>query len=172
MRPLPVLLLLPLVVGGCGGGDPVDLSGVYRVDVAVESAPCGADTPTISPPAYVKLGKESLFGQQYFDYATCTDAAGTDCAGGGLFSGFFEPIDDGWRGVVTSSSGSGGSCSLGYFEQTAILTDGMLVIEASTYRDTVDLAAEQCQPEEAERRGDTMPCEEHTRVDATRQASP
>lgn len=168
MRVLLALVLVLPLVGACGGDDPVDLSGVYRVDVAVESAPCGADLPTSSPPAYVKLGKENLFGQQYFDYATCTDAAGTDRAGGGLFTGFFEPIDGGWRGVVTSSSGAGGSCSLGYFEQTAILTEAMLVIEASTYRDSVELAAEQCQPEEAERRGDTMPCEEHTRIDATR----
>ena len=32
----------------------------------------------------------------------------------------------------------------------------------------VALPEAQCEPEEAERRGDAMPCEEHSRVDATR----
>jgi hypothetical protein len=96
------------------------------------------------------------------------DEAGTDCgSGGGLFSGFFEPIDDGWRGVVTSSSGSGGRCSLSYFEQTAILKSTMLTIDASRFSDTVDLPEDKCEPEEAEKRGDEMPCAEHEHFEAT-----
>ena len=157
-----------LVLVGCGS-DNVDLTGMYRVDGAVGSAPCGTDAPLQDAPAFLKFAKDEFLGQTYFKYDGCTDEAGTDCmATGGLFSGFFEPIDGGWRGVVTSSSGGGGSCTLSYFEQTAILDDDALVIESHDYRDVVDLPDDKCEPEEAEKRGDAMPCVEHTRFDATR----
>ena len=153
---------------GCSG-DSVDLTGMYRVDSAVGSAPCGTDTPLQDPPAFLKFSKDEFLGQTYFKYDGCTDEAGTDCmATGGLFSGFFESIDGGWRGVVTSSAGAGGSCTLGYFEQTAILDGDALVIESHDHRDVVELPDDKCEPEAAEKRGDEMPCVEHRRFDATR----
>lgn len=162
---------MALLIGlaACGGGDGIDLSGMYRVDVAVGAMPCGEDTPLPSIPPFLKFAPDEFLGQKYYKYDGCMDEAGTDCAAtGGLFTGFFEPIDDGWRGVVTSSSGSGGSCSLSYFDQTAILKQTALVIDGSSFREVVDLPEDKCDPDEAERRGDSMPCAEHERIEATK----
>ena len=166
MRPLHVTVILALG-GGCGGD--VDLSGIYRVEVAVASRPCGADAPVTSGPSFVKLTKANLFGTDYFAYDGCTDEAGTDCASiGGLFGGFFEPIDGGWRSFSSYASNSGLNCTLGISDTTAILDGTRLVVDGSTYEDRVELPEEQCTPEEAERRGDAMPCTKHERVEATR----
>jgi hypothetical protein len=160
---------LLLVIAACGGSSSTDLTGMYRVDVAVSSMPCGNDAPIAMPPAFLKFAKDEFLGQSYFKYDECKDEAGTDCPNsGGLFTGFFEPISNGWKGVVTSSSGAGGMCSLTYFEQTAVLKDLTLVVDASSFSDDVSLPDDQCEPEEAEKRGTDMPCEEHTRFEATK----
>lgn len=167
MRLLPLALVSCVACGGGSGG--IDLTGMYRVDVAVGSMPCGTDTPLSSISPFLRFAKDEFLGQDYFKYDGCNDEAGIDCgSAGGLFSGFFEPIDDGWRGVVTSSSGSNGTCSLSYFEQTAVLKSTMLVIDGSSYRDTVALPDAQCEPDEAERRGKDMPCAEHEHIEATK----
>jgi hypothetical protein len=160
------LLLCGLLVA-CSD-DTTDLTGMYRVDVAVGSMPCGADMPLPSIPPFLKFSKDEFLGQDYFKYDSCMDEAGTDCsATGGLFSGLFEPIDDGWRGVVTSSSkGSGTMCTLTYFEQTAILKGAALVVDGASFTEMLELA--NCEPEEAENRGKDMPCLEHERIDATK----
>jgi hypothetical protein len=157
-----------LALGACGT-DPVDLTGVYRVDVALGSMPCGTDEPLATFSPFLKLAKDEFLGQSYFKYEGCTDEAGAECTTtGGLFAGFFEPIDDGWRAIVTSSSGASGRCALSYFEQTAILKHDTLVIDGSAFRDEVDLPSVECDPDEAERRGADMPCEEHERFESTR----
>lgn len=86
-----------------------------------------------------------------------------------MFGGFAEPIEDGWRGVITTSSGGGGSdCLLGYSEQTAVLRGSALVIELERHSEDVPgLSETECDPSEAERRNITMPCDEHELVDAT-----
>jgi hypothetical protein len=162
------LLVIASALAACGD-DGVDLRGTYRVDLAVGSAPCGDDQRLDTVAAFLRFNREDLFGSPYYTYDGCTDEAGTDCSSmGGLFGGFYEPIDDGWLGVITSSSGSGGSCLLNYLEQTATLEGEVLSIEVNEYRDEVELPDEMCQPEEAEARGDSMPCVEHTHIDATR----
>lgn len=170
MRCLLVVTFLGPIVGACGGDDGgIDLTGIYRVEAAIGSAPCGTDVPDPDAPPFLRFTKEEILGAPYFAYEGCMDEAGTDCGGGaGVFGGVFEPIDGGWRGVVTSSSGTGGTCALGYFEQTALLDGTMLVIESNRHGETVALPEAQCRPEEAEKRGDAMPCEEHVRIDATR----
>ncbi len=147
--------------------DDVDLTGVYRVDADVASSPCGTDQPIMMPPAYLRLAKDELLGNEYFSLQTCSDAAGTDCAGGGLFgTSFHEPIDGGWRGVMYSASGTTATCDLSYTEHTAVLTSAMLVVDITTYSEqTSDVA---CTVDEAEARGTTMPCSDHERIDATR----
>lgn len=165
-----VIGLALAVLGAACGSDEIDLSGVYRVDSAVGSAPCGADEP-ISYAPFVKFQKDDFFGATLFTYEGCTDESGTSCQSmGGLFGGFAEPIDDGWRGVLSSSSGGGPlDCALGFTQQTAILKGSALTIEVSSHFDTVmGLSEEQCSPEEAESRGTELPCEEHELVLATK----
>lgn len=159
---------LLLALAACS--DNVDLTGVYRVDRAVGSAPCGTDEP-IEFAAVVKFEEMELFGQEYFAYSGCTDESATECTSiGGLFEGFFEPIDDGWLGRSSFSSGGGGSeCLLGITRQTAILKGSALTIEATDREESVPgLTEEACSPDTAEQRGDAMPCVRHELVEATK----
>jgi hypothetical protein len=157
------------VAAACGG-DPVDLTGVYRVDRAVGSAPCGADMPiTYSP--YLVFERHELAGQPVYTYAGCADEAMSGCIPmGGLFEGFAEPIDDGWRGVITFASGGAMTdCRLGYVLQTAILVDRALAVEVTSHGDRApELSGAACSPAEADRRGAAMACLEHTLVEATK----
>jgi hypothetical protein len=153
-----------VVLAACGT-DEVDLTGIYRVDADVGSMPCGADTPVAMPPPYLKFAKGEIFGSEYFAMLTCSDEAGTNCTGGGLFGDSFpEPIDGGWRGVVTAASGTT-TCFLTYIEQTAKLSGVKLVVDIATHGEEGSPSA--CTTEEADRRGKDMPCTEHERIDAT-----
>ncbi len=165
------LVLLAVVVTACGSDD-VDLTGIYRVDVAVESEPCGTDAPQNMPPAYLKLTKDSFFGADYFSMERCADAAGTDCSGGGLFGdSFSEPIDNGWRGITTASSSGGSSdptCSLSYTRGEAVLVGPKLTVDTNEYGTEVDNTEALCTSDEAERRNDSMPCVRHEKLEATK----
>lgn len=158
-----------IMVAACGVDD-VDLTGLYRVDSAIGSAPCGSDA-TIEFPPFVKFAKMELFGQPYFGYDGCADATAAECESiGGLIGGFFEPIDGGWLGRSSFSSGGGGSeCLLGIVRQTAILAGTNLTIESTGREELViGLSEEQCSPDEAEQRGEAMPCVNHSLVAATK----
>jgi len=165
-------LLVLLMVAGCSD-DGVDLGGVYRVDTSVESEPCGVDMPAAMPAVYVKFVEDEIFGSKYYAMEECSDAAGLDCSGGGLFGGssFSEPIDDGWRGVTLSSSSGGSSdptCLLFYSEGTAILKGGLITVESSDYSEEVANTEELCTTDEAEKRGTSMMCERHEKLTATK----
>lgn len=166
------LVLAGIVAAGCGS-DEVDLTGMYRVDTAVASMPCGNDQPVAMPPAYLKISKGEFFGATIFSMAECTDEAGTDCTGGGLFGGdsFSEPIDGGWRGVLTSWSNGGDmdpTCTLSYAVSLALLSGATLTIESTRYGEEVENTETLCTTEEAERRADAMPCELHETLEATK----
>ena len=158
---------LAALLAGCGSD--VDLTGVYQVDTSVASRPCGADAPVTNGSPFVKFSKGELFGTEYFAYDQCTDEAGTDCSSvGGLLSGFFEPVEGGWRGFSSYSSNSGLNCTLGTSDTTAILVGALIVIDGSRYEERLEISEDQCTPDEAEKRGDAMPCIEHERIEAIR----
>lgn len=162
------LALAALVLAACTSN--VDLTGVYRVDTDVGSAPCGADTAIADGPPYLKFTKSSLLGTDYFAYDGCTDAAATMCTSvNGLFDGFSQPIDHGWQGVVESSSPNAGMCLLSYVVATATLSGTSLVIENHSYSDTVMLDAAMCTTDEAAKRNTALPCTTHERIEATKQ---
>jgi hypothetical protein len=155
-----------LVITACGS-DPIDLTGVYRVDSAIGSMPCGTDA-TIDFAPFVRFTKTDFLGAPLFQYDGCMDEAATDCSSlPGLFG---EPQDDGWLGRTSSSSGGGGfPCGLGLTRQTATLHGSALEIESTSSQGTVDgLSEEQCSPDEAEKRADELPCTEHSLVEATK----
>jgi hypothetical protein len=163
VRALAAVILL----AACGP-DEVDLTGMYRVDADVGSMPCGTDQPVMMPPPYLKFAKGEFLGAEYFAMLTCSDEAGTNCSGGGLFGDSFpEPIDGGWRGILSSASGTS-TCVLAYTDQTAILgLNGKLVVDVATHGEEASTSTS-CTAEEAEKRGKAMPCLEHERIDATR----
>lgn len=153
------------------GSDSVDLTGVYRVDSAIGSMPCGTDTTLTDYAAFVRFEKMDFLGTPFFSYEGCTDEAATDCTSmGGLFGGFSEPQDDGWLGRLSTSSGGGDfPCSLGLTRQTATLHGTALEIEVTSSQSDVDgLTEEQCSPDEAEKREAELDCTEHSLVSATR----
>lgn len=158
------VLLLLAALAGCD--DSVDLGGTYEVQSHVGSAPCGSDVPVMMPAKYLKLEKMKFLTADFFSLSECDDAVGTNCSGGGLFSGLFEPIDDGWQGVATTSSGTGGRCVLGYAKTTALLHGSHLVVESARYSDDTDRPESECTTDKAEELGDKMPCEEHELIDA------
>ena len=164
-------LLAVVLATGCGSDD-VDLTGIYRVDTAVESEPCGTDAPQDMPPAFLKLTKDSFFGSDYFSMERCADAAATDCSGGGLFGDSFqEPIDNGWRGESSASSSGGSSdptCTLTYTHGEALLVGAKLTVEFNEYGTEVDNTEALCTSDEAQRRNDSMPCVRHEKLEATK----
>jgi len=159
-----------VLVVGCGA-DHVDLTGVYHVDSAIGSMPCGTDTTLANYPAFLRFQKMDLFGNPYFAWDGCTDAAATDCTtlGGTLVGGFFEPQSNGWLGRESYASGGGDSpCDLGIVHQTATLRMKALEIEVNGYEDEVlGLTTDQCSPDAAEQRGEAMPCVNHQLIEAS-----
>jgi hypothetical protein len=156
-----------IVLASACGSDDVDLTGTYVVDADVGSMPCGNDQPVVMPSAALVFTKEELFGTPYFSMDMCTDAAATNCSGGGLFGySFAEPIDDGWSGVIYSASGTS-SCAYVFAQHTATLEELKLVVDIEVHSEDVTDGSP-CTAEEAERRGASMPCTKHERIDATR----
>jgi hypothetical protein len=146
-----------------------DLGGVYMVTADVSSSPCGTDAPVASQPAYLHFVQMDFFGSKIWTYEICSDAAASTCdSGTGLFGGFSEPIDNGWKGIESSDSFSDPNCYLGYSERTAVLRGKMLVVEASDYSDMPALDMAHCTTNEAEKRGTMMPCMMHERIEATK----
>lgn len=160
-------LLLVVVMAACSSD--TDLGGVYMVTADVSSSPCGADAPVSPVPAYLSFTQSEFFGAKIWTFEICSDAAGTSCdSNSGLFGGFSEPIDNGWKGVESADSFSDPTCYLTYDVRTAILTGKMMVIESNNYSDTPALDQPHCTTDEAEKRGTTMPCMMHERIEATK----
>jgi hypothetical protein len=166
MKRAAVLALV--LVSACS--DDTDLTGIYMVTSDVTSSPCGMDMADPAASPFLKFSKGDFLGQSYFQYEGCTDETATSCSSTTLFDGLFEPIDNGWRGRGSSSSYSKSAmkCLLGYSEATAILNGNQLVIEDAHYSDEVSITEPECTPEEAEKRGAMMGCDDHTRIEATK----
>jgi hypothetical protein len=161
-------LVLVVALAACGGSDDVDLTGIYKVDVDVGSSPCGTDAPVIMAPAFLKFHQDDFLGAKFFAFDSCTDAAATMCDSGGLFTGFTQPTDNGWKGLAYSSS-FGTTCLLGFDERIATLDGMQLVIEIHSYVEEAAISEAQCTTDEAKKRGDKMPCDTHERIEATQQ---
>lgn len=159
-------LAIAVLLAGCN--DDVELEGMYEVTAEGESSPCGADTPVTGAP-FLKFTRGEFFGATIYNYERCMDAAGVDCEGsGGLFEALTEPIDNGWLGHLTSSSGTeaGGTCLLGVRETRATLNGNHLVIERQANEEEIPYVEATCTTDEADRRGAEMPCTEHHRLEA------
>lgn len=149
------------------GTDDVDLTGTYAITVDVASAPCGADTAVATGPSYLRFYKSEFSGQPFFQYDECLDLQLTMCvASGGLFEGLAEPIDNGWRGRLSSSSSTSTRCLMTYVEETAIANGSHLTVDKARYEYDGPVPAQGCNIDEAERRGTTMDCVSHSRREA------
>jgi hypothetical protein len=152
------------VLGAGCGGDPLDISGVYRTTQhLLDPLGCGEGAPESEPP-YFGLQKGKFIYVDYFDLQECTSAEHATCDPGfGLFFDFVEERDGGWYGELSYASGGSGSCTLGYtesFARSEEVEDGRslhITIEEHLEEDA-SLIGEACSSDEATARGKDMPC--------------
>lgn|GEM_PF-3402543 len=147
------------LLGGCS--DDPDLSGLYEVTYHTFSADnCDVEGDAVDTPLYFRMDKDKFFGVDIFTFSGCDSATDPDCNSPAmLVSSFTQPIDNGWKGVVSYTSWSGTDCSLGYVEGTAVLEEGGIRIETRRWADQVQLPEGACTTDEAESRGKQMPCD-------------
>ena len=102
-----------LVVAACSSD--IDLGGTYMVTADVSSSPCGNDAPVTPSPAYLKLHEVRRIRRDDLVVRRLQRCRGHLLRQQrGIFGGFSEPIDDGWKGVGTGDSFSGTECYLFY----------------------------------------------------------
>lgn len=150
-----------LMASACGGGGDPDFVGMYMTTshVTNETQCTGADTP-VDGPAYFRITSQEFFGQTVYTRDDCDTADEASCvSGGGL-------VDSSGTGFVSTQSGDATSCSLGYISFEASLDGDELTFSTTTYADSG--AIDPCTTDEAERRGDSMPCESYDVIVGTR----
>jgi len=140
----------------CGGGDDAPaIDGMYQTtsQEGVTGA-CSPVAPIDPMTPYFQIEEQDFFGVPVHTRSDCETADPASCeAGGGLLS---EETDDGWRGTVSWSSGDASACVLGWNVDLATIDGDELTFESYEYSD--DGAFDPCTPDEAEARGEEMPC--------------
>jgi hypothetical protein len=161
----PSLLVL-LFVTACGGG--TDLVGTYSVTHHTENTTsCTAEGEAQTDVAFFRFAEEDFFGQDFLQLSLCGDATEASCSSAGLYL-FAEDIDNGSRARFSSSSGGGdfGDCYLSFGLADAVRTEDSVRVDMWKYSEEVPgLTEEQCSTDEAESRGDSMPCESYEVVE-------
>jgi hypothetical protein len=160
MNKLPVLALA-LLLAACGGNEGIDLAGMYQVVTHTRNdASCDAAGPADDEYPYFQIKKDSMLGSEFLLMDPCESELPASCEDGGLFFAlvFSIPVDDGWEGKASYSTGSGDPCTLTYQESSASMKDGTLTIEKRQWSEEVTVPEDQCDTEEADARGKSMPC--------------
>ena len=163
---------LAVLLAGCTEtADGPDLTGVWRVTLHTENTAGCTPGAALTDPAYLKFSKESIFGQEYFQYVGCSDAGITCDAGNGLFDlSYATSIPDGWQAEIYSSAGDPAHCSMTATVSTAVVgRDGALTIETRSST-AADIAVTDCSPDEAKARlaAGTLTCERFEQLSAVR----
>lgn len=153
MHKLSLACVAAALASGCAGGP--DITGLYRMtSSASDGSGCGPGM-TLTTPVYFQVVKQELLGLPFYSFKTCTSADPSTCQSGfGLLS---QPIDNGWRGEVSVSSGDSTGCTLAYTVETAVETARSLRYERHTYSQG-NVQGTACKPADATSRGTSMPC--------------
>jgi hypothetical protein len=151
VKPPTILLLL---LAACGS-DPPDITGLYMTTAHEESgeACSGGETPADSPP-YFRIEEREILGVPYRTRSDCDDTEPSSCSGGGGL--LVEETDDGYSGEAYISSGDPTSCTLVFSFYQASLDGDQLSFENLNYSESG--AIDPCTTDEAQARGDQMPC--------------
>lgn len=106
-----------------------DLTGLWRVTSHTENTTGCTPGAAVTDPPYIQFSRETLFGQEYFQWAPCS-APGT-CETTSLFDlSYAKAIPGGYEAQIYVASGDATACSLGATVSTAIVADdGSLTIE-------------------------------------------
>ena len=147
-------LLLASALAACGS-DPPDITGLYMTTAheASGAACSGGTTPDGSPP-YFRIEERELLGATYRTRTSCQDTEPSSCTGGGGI--LVDETGDGYRGDVYLSTGDPAACTLLYTSYDAALEGDELSYRTYSYSESG--AIDPCTPDEAEARGDQMPC--------------
>ena len=148
------VLLLLLLAAACGD-DPPDITGLYMTTAHESSATScsGGTTPDGSPP-YFRIEERELLGVSYHTHTSCQDTDPATCSGGGGI--LIDETDDGYRGDAYISVGDPAACTLIYSSYQASLDGDQLTWDNLNYSDSGPI--DPCTTDEAEARGDDMPC--------------
>ena len=149
----PSLLAL-LALAACGD-DPPDITGLYMTTAHEESSEActGGATPADSPP-YCRIEEREILGVPYRTRSDCQDTEPGSCTGGGGL--LVDEIDGGYRGDAYVAGGDPSACTLVYSSYEATLADSTLSYQNLNYSESG--AIDPCTTDEAEARGDAMPC--------------
>jgi hypothetical protein len=148
------LLLIAVATAACGS-DPPDITGLYMTTSheASDTACTGGTTPDGSPP-YFRIEEREVLGVAYRTRTNCQDTTPGSCSGGGGL--LVEETDDGYRGEAYIAGGDESACTLVYSSYDAALDGDELSYENVNYSESGAIAP--CTTDEAEARGDEMPC--------------
>jgi hypothetical protein len=153
--------LVLVLLAGCWGKAPIDLSGVYRVTSHVGSA-CATDEPVDLPYAYVRM-----YSGDGYTMDACGSPMADSCT---MVAVFPDPVsDDGWeeQGGSITLIAELAECQLMYRAATALLDEGTLVVDTTVRMESVSVNSPACTPDEAVKRAASMPCVSHERIVAT-----
>lgn len=147
-------VLFLALAAGCGG-DPPDITGLYMTTSheASPTACSGGTTPDGSPP-YFRIEEREILGAPYRTRTSCQDADPGSCTGGGGI--LVDETDDGYRGDAYVAAGDPSACTLIYSAYEASLEGEELSYQNLNYSESG--ALDPCTTDEAEARGDDMPC--------------
>jgi len=160
------LTLCSLLLAACGSD--VAIEGLYQTTYETSNSQGCTEGPMMIQKPFFQVKKGDILGHSIYTAEFCDTMDPASCNGALAGAVLTQPIDNGWSGVVTISSGSNGTCSLEYITASAILSGTKLHAEVKQYGDTVMLADAQCTTEEAGKRGTSLPCKSFDVVEGTR----
>ncbi len=147
--------LVACAVAGCGGSGSPDIVGMYQTsEHLVNPGGCTGGAEPVPPVPYFRIAEQELLGATFYVREDCESTDETTCtSGGGVL---VDEISDGYEGYITLSSGAPSSCSLSYVTYSAVIDGDVLTFEEFNYTETG--AIDPCDTDEAEARGEEMPC--------------
>lgn len=151
------------LAAACGDGGP-GIQGFYMTTShTLNDQGCGGEGAAQSDPPYFRIVEESLFGVPVQVAESCTSEDEADCSESGDLGFFSTRRDGGFVGEAFISSGGvgGAPCLLAYQLDRAVPEDDTIRIERRRFEEEDEsLQDEACDTDEAEARGDSMPCVE------------
>jgi hypothetical protein len=160
------LTLCALLLAACGSDAAIE--GIYQTTYETSNQQGCTEGPMMIMKPFFQIKKNSILGQTVYTFEFCDSMDATTCTGALAGAILSESIDNGWRGIVSISSSSGGSCTLEYIVASAVLSGSKLRAELKTYSDSVMLDSAQCTAQEAKARGTSLPCKSFDVVEGTR----
>jgi hypothetical protein len=149
MRRLLVVLGLSTALACTETADGPDLTGVWRITSHSENTAGCTPGAAVTDPPYIQFTKETLFGQEFYQWAACTSPTTCDEPNGLFGLAYAKAIDNGWEAQIYIASGNMANCSLGATVSTAVVGgDGGLTIETRAHEKT-DVSGLMCDADEA-----------------------